>query len=60
MPARCRWLLSVLYLGGLRARPKSPARPWEFYRGRLEQKHALEVLIPDTDERGALHRIIYD
>lgn len=32
----------------------------EFYRGRLEQKHALEVLTPDADERGAVHRIIYD
>lgn len=32
----------------------------DFYRGRLEQKHALEVLTPDADDRDALHRIIYD
>lgn len=32
----------------------------EFYRGRLEDRHDLEVLTPDADDREALHRIIYD
>ena len=31
----------------------------DFYRRRLEQRHALRVLIPERDERLELHRIIY-
>jgi aspartate racemase len=32
----------------------------EFYRGRLERKHGLEVLVPETDDREFVHRVIYD
>jgi aspartate racemase len=32
----------------------------DFYRGRLETRHGLEVLIPEPAERGAIHRVIYD
>ena len=32
----------------------------QFYRGRLESKHELTVLIPDEDDREIIHRIIYD
>jgi len=31
-----------------------------FYRGRLESKHGLTVLLPDEDDREIIHRIIYD
>jgi aspartate racemase len=31
----------------------------DFYRGRLEDKFGLEVLIPDADDRKAVHGIIY-
>ena len=31
----------------------------DFYRGRLEE-HGLDVLVPDADERGRVHRVIYD
>lgn len=31
-----------------------------FYRGRLEEMHGLEVLIPPRPERGTVHRIIYE
>ncbi len=31
-----------------------------FYKGRLSQKHNLEILIPDEEEREVVHRIIYD
>jgi aspartate racemase len=31
----------------------------DFYRGRLEDKFGLEVLIPDADDRAAVHGIIY-
>lgn len=31
----------------------------DFYRGRLEQQFGLEVLIPDADDREAVHGIIY-
>jgi aspartate racemase len=31
-----------------------------FYRGRLEERFGLEVLVPDADDRAAVHRIIYD
>jgi aspartate racemase len=30
-----------------------------FYRGRLKEKHALEVLIPEPIDRETVHRIIY-
>jgi aspartate racemase len=32
----------------------------EFYRGRLQQRHGLEVLVPDDAQREVVHRIIYD
>ncbi len=31
-----------------------------FYRGRLEEKHALQVLIPGPADREIVHRVIYD
>jgi aspartate racemase len=30
-----------------------------FYKGRLEQRHGLEVLVPDEADRAVVHRIIY-
>jgi len=32
----------------------------EFYKGRLSEKFGLKVLIPPEDERGIVHRVIYD
>jgi aspartate racemase len=32
----------------------------DFYRGRLESLHELDVLVPDERGREAVHRIIYD
>jgi len=32
----------------------------DFYKGRLVEKHGLEVLIPSEAERVVVHRIIYD
>ena len=32
----------------------------DFYRGRLEKNHGLEVLIPSDDEREVVHRVIYE
>jgi aspartate racemase len=32
----------------------------EFYRGRLEAQHGLDVLVPPEDDREAVHRIIYE
>lgn len=32
----------------------------EFYRGRLAEKHGLEVLVPPPAERELVHRVIYD
>jgi len=32
----------------------------DFYRGRLEQRHAIEVIVPDAAEREFVHRVIYD
>jgi aspartate racemase len=32
----------------------------EFYRGRLVEKHGLQVLIPDQAGRELVHRVIYD
>ena len=31
-----------------------------FYRGRLEERFSMEVLIPDEAEREMVHRVIYD
>jgi aspartate racemase len=31
----------------------------DFYKGRLAQKHGIEVVIPDQDEREVIHSIIY-
>jgi aspartate racemase len=31
-----------------------------FYRGRLEARHGLEVLVPEADERAAVNRVIYE
>jgi len=31
----------------------------DFYRGRLEAKHGLEVLIPGDEDRDTIHRILY-
>ena len=32
----------------------------DFYRHRLQQRHAIDVLIPDESDRIEIHRIIYD
>lgn len=32
----------------------------DFYRGRLTDKHGLEVLVPSPEDRQIIHRIIYD
>jgi aspartate racemase len=32
----------------------------DFYRGRLVEKHGLEVLIPNEDEREVVHQVIYE
>ena len=32
----------------------------DFYRGRLVEKHNLEVLIPNANDRAIIHRVIYD
>lgn len=32
----------------------------DFYRGRLEERYGLDVLIPDEGEREVIHRVIYD
>jgi aspartate racemase len=32
----------------------------DFYRGRLEQKYGLKVLIPNPEDREVVHRVIYD
>jgi aspartate racemase len=31
-----------------------------FYRDRLRDRHGLDVLVPDQDDRDSIHRIIYD
>jgi aspartate racemase len=31
-----------------------------FYRGRLVDKHGLEVVVPDENDRELVHRVIYD
>ena len=32
----------------------------DFSRGRLEERHGLEVLIPDKTDRDMVHKVIYD
>ncbi|KAA0576490.1 aspartate/glutamate racemase family protein [Azospirillum sp. B21] len=32
----------------------------DFYKGRLVQKHGLEVLVPGDADRATVHRVIYD
>ena len=32
----------------------------EFYKGRLIQKHGLQVIIPTPEDRSIVHRVIYD
>jgi aspartate racemase len=32
----------------------------DFYRGRLEQRHAIAVIVPDAADREFVHRVIYD
>lgn len=32
----------------------------DFYRQRLVDAHGLQVLVPDDDDRGVVHRVIYD
>lgn len=32
----------------------------DFYKGRLVERHGLQVLIPPADEREVVHRVIYD
>ncbi|MGB3564877.1 MAG: aspartate/glutamate racemase family protein [Thermoanaerobaculia bacterium] len=32
----------------------------EFYRGRLEDRHQLEVIVPNERDRQMVHRVIYD
>lgn len=32
----------------------------DFYRGRLEREHGLEVIVPNDADRALVHRVIYD
>ena len=32
----------------------------DFYKGRLVEKHGLDVLVPDGQQRELIHRVIYD
>lgn len=32
----------------------------DFYKGRLEDKHGLQVLVPDAADRAIVHRVIYE
>jgi aspartate racemase len=32
----------------------------DFYVGRLRERHGLEVLVPEADDRAVVHRVIYD
>ncbi|WP_136162799.1 aspartate/glutamate racemase family protein [Sphingomonas flavalba] len=32
----------------------------DFYKGRLTERHGLEVMVPDATDRATVHRIIYD
>lgn len=31
-----------------------------FYRGRLQELHGLEVIVPSAEDRGVVHRVIYE
>jgi aspartate racemase len=37
-----------------------PTMEEDFYKRRLVEKHGLRVLIPEAEDRGAVHRIIFD
>jgi aspartate racemase len=43
---------------GLLATRFTMERP--FYVGRLRERHTLDVLVPEPDERAEIHRVIYD
>ena len=32
----------------------------DFYKGRLTERHGLDVLVPDDDDRKHVHRVIYE
>ena len=32
----------------------------DFYKGRLTDRHGLEVLVPGDDDRALVHRVIYE
>jgi aspartate racemase len=32
----------------------------DFYKGRLDERHGLEVLVPEAEDRAVVHRVIYD
>ena len=32
----------------------------EFYVGRLRERHGLEVIVPDAEDRAEVHRVIYE
>jgi aspartate racemase len=32
----------------------------DFYRGRLQSRHGLDVLVPSADDRAVVHRVIYE
>ncbi len=32
----------------------------DFYKGRLTQRHGIEVLVPEQDDRRLVHRVIYE
>nr|WP_283949828.1 aspartate/glutamate racemase family protein [Limobrevibacterium gyesilva] len=32
----------------------------DFYKGRLVERHGLEVLVPEEEDRATVHRVIYD
>lgn len=32
----------------------------DFYKGRLIERHGLDVIVPGADDRAAVHRVIYD
>ncbi len=32
----------------------------DFYKGRLADRHGLDVLVPGDDDRGLVHRVIYE
>lgn len=32
----------------------------DFYRGRLQARHGLDVIVPDADDRELVHRVVFD